>query len=434
MSRARSWIMALMVAAVAAPVAAQSDDPGQGTPAGQLSAGAGAQDSRTARLEAERDKKAGEIVPPQRSKIERALYKYDNGAGTPFIFQNWHGLHLAGGSFPAGAGTKAGIGYTHDLGRVRPAADPNRANRLELDAVGAYSTRGYSRGAAGVNLYRLGGAPLDVRVRAQHYEFPQEDFFGLGQDSLESNRTSYLLRSTEASAAVAWQASRFIEIGGGVSYLKPRIGSGTDSRFPTTGAVFDTATIPGYDAQTDFLRTDASIALDWRDNPLHPHAGGRYGVKVSDYRDQDRDAFAFRSASIDLQQYIPVPNRYRTIALHAAANFTDPRAGQEVPFYFQPTLGGAQALRGFREFRFQDRNSLLLTAEYRWEAWWALDGAVFVDAGKVAAERKNLTLTDLDVSYGFGFRVHSNSAFVARLDFAFSREGFIPLLRFEHAF
>jgi len=33
-----------------------------------------------------------------------------------------------------------------------------------------------------------------------------------------------------------------------------------------------------------------------------------------------------------------------------------------------------------------------------------------------------------------GLRVHSNSAFVARLDLAFSREGFIPLLRFEHVF
>jgi len=52
----------------------------------------------------------------------------------------------------------------------------------------------------------------------------------------------------------------------------------------------------------------------------------------------------------------------------------------------------------------------------------------------VAAERRDLSLRNLDVSYGVGVRVHSNSAFVARLDLAFSREGFIPLLRFEHVF
>src|SRR6185503_7300575 len=118
----------------------------------------------------------------------------------------------------------------------------------------------------------------------------------------------------------------------------------------------------------------------------------------------------------------------------AAAVMTDPRAGNDVPFFYQPTLGGARQLRGFREFRFQDRNSLSITAEYRWEASWMLDGALFVDAGKVAATRSDLNFRDLEVSYGIGFRLHSNSAFAARLDLAFSREGFIPLLRFEHVF
>ena len=225
-----------------------------------------------------------------------------------------------------------------------------------------------------------------------------------------------------------------VDLTGGVSYLTPSIGSGTDSRFPTTEQLFNPATIPGYQDQPDFIRSDASVAFDWLDNRLHPHAGGRYGVRFSDYRDRNLDTFDFRKVSVDVQQYVPIPNRYRTIALHAAAVFTDPGAGQQVPFYFEPTLGGAQALRGFREFRFQDRHSLLASAEYRWEAWWALDGALFVDAGQVASRREDFKLGDFDVSYGIGFRFHSNSAFVARLDLAFSREGFIPLLRFEHAF
>jgi surface antigen Omp85-like protein len=422
MSTARFWVAFVLLAATCAPALAQDDS-------AQISSA-----SRAALLAAERDAKATETVPPQRSRIERALYGYDNGAGTPFIFQPWHGFQLAGGSFPAGAGTTFGVRFMHDLGPNRPAADPNRANRVEVETLAAYSTRGYARGSAGLNIYHLGGAPLDVRVRAQRYEYPQEDFFGLGQDSLEENRTNYLLRSSEANAEVQWKPARLLDIGGGFAYMTPQVGTGTDSRYPTTDQVFNPALIPGYEQQPDFLRSDASIAIDWRDNPLHPHAGGRYGVKFSDYRDRDLDSFDFRCFAIDLQQYVPIPDRYRTIALHAAAVLTDPRAGQQVPFYFQPTLGGAQALRGFREFRFQDANSLLLTAEYRWEAWWALDGAFFVDAGKVAAERRDLNLRDLDVSYGVGFRFHSNSAFVARLDLAFSREGFIPLLRFEHAF
>ena len=55
-------------------------------------------------------------------------------------------------------------------------------------------------------LYRLGGAPLDLRVRGQHYEYPQEDFFGFGQDSQEDDRTNYLLTKHEGGADAAMEA------------------------------------------------------------------------------------------------------------------------------------------------------------------------------------------------------------------------------------
>jgi hypothetical protein len=425
MSTTSSWVVLLLIAAVSG-ASAQEPTADQIQPL---------DDSRTALLTTAREQKATELTPPQRSKMERALYRYDNGTGAlPFVLQSWHGFQLASGSFPGGAGTGFGTRFMSDLGHVRPAADPDRPDRVHLDAVAAYSTRGYSRLAAGLTLYRLRGAPLDLHVHGQHYDFPQEDFFGLGQDSREEDRTNYLERSTEGGGDLLWRPVPLIEIAGGAAYLNPRIGTGTDSRFPSTDELFPPSTIPGYQQQPNFLRGDVSAALDWRDNPLHPHAGGRYSVKFSDYHDQDLDAFGFRKVTVDLQHYVPIPDQYRTIALHAAATLTDPRAGQDVPFYFEPTLGGAQVLRGFREFRFRDRNSILLTAEYRWQAWWALDGAVFVDAGQVATRRQDFRLSQFDVSYGFGFRIHSNSAFRARLDLAFSREGFIPLLRFEHAF
>lgn len=386
---------------------------------------------RAAVLAAARDEKAAEAAPPERPAVEKALYWYDNQYLFAKIFGGWNGIHLAGGDFPAGAGMKFGVGYTRGLGSI---AGEDTRRRVEIDSAAAYSTRGYTRGMAGLTVNRIGGAPVDVRVRGQYYEFPQEDFFGLGPDSTTENRTDYLLRSSEAGAELRWKPARKLDLVGGVAYLQPTIGSGTDSRYPSTEELFG-AGVPGLSAQPDFLRSQAAAAFDWRDNPQHPKAGGRYAAQFSDFRDQNLDAYSFRQLDLDLQQYVPLPTRHRVIALHAAAVFTDPReSGQEVPFYFQPTLGGAQALRGFREFRFQDRNSVLLSAEYRWEAWWALDGALFVDAGMVAARRRELSLRSFDRSYGFGLRFHSNSAFVARLDFAFSSEGFVPLLRFEHAF
>ena len=387
--------------------------------------------TRAALLDAARSALETQSAPPTRSSTERALYWYDNQHVLARLFARWKGFHLAGGDFPAGAGLKFGVGYDKALGSNDP--DPDLPNRVGITARGAYSTMGYARGSVGISFDNLGGAPVDVLVLGQAYEFPQEDYFGTGIASSEENRTNYLLDSTEAGASARWRP-RFLDFGGGVWFLNPRIGQGTDDRYPTTTDVFDPATVVGITTQPDFMRADLSAAIDWRDQPLHPHRGGRYGVVFSRFDDRDLDSYDFRRVEVSLQQYVPLPSRYRIIALRAEGVFTDADAGSEVPFYFQPTLGGARNLRGYREFRYRDQNSLLLGAEYRWEAWWAMDAAFFMDAGTVAPTRRGLAISDMKVSYGFGLRFHSNSAVVARFDLAFSPEGFVPLLRFEHVF
>ena len=129
---------------------------------------------------------------------------------------------------------------------------------------------------------------------------------------------------------------------------------------------------------------------------------------------------------------MPLPSRYRVLALRAEGVFTNADSGQACPSTCSRRSAAHRAARLPRVPL--PRREQPARAEYRWEAWWALDGALFVDAGTVAPTRSDLTLRDIEVAYGIGFRFHSNSAFVARLDLAFSREGFIPLLRFEHVF
>ena len=93
------------------------------------------------------------------------------------------------------------------------------------------------------------------------------------------------------------------------------------------------------------------------------------------------------------------------------------------PFYLLPTLGGSRSLRGYEDYRFRDRNLLLLNAEYRWRVFGALDGAIFYDGGKVEPRFRDLDITHLKSSYGLGFRFHSGDTTVFRLDIGRSREG-----------
>jgi hypothetical protein len=428
-------LCAALVAASSRPaLAGQEPAAAASTPSASIASPdtpAGDAATRASILAAARDQKALELEPVKRSKVEKGLFWYDNQYLLPKIFGKWKGIHIGGGGFPAGAGMKYGVAYDHAIGSEE---NPERANRFDVSGGFARSTRGYQRARGSLTMRHIGGSAIDAKVWGQKFEFPQEDLFGIGQDSRTEDRSNYLHESTETGGELRWSPKKFMTLSSGLAYLQPKIGRGTDSRFPSTDQLFDEATLPGLAVQPDFLRTDVGVAFELRDNPLHPHAGGRYDVTFSNYADRDLGAYGFRSVTMDAQHYVPLPNRYRVIALHAAVVMTDAGAGQQVPFYYQPTLGGSQQLRGFREFRFRDRNSLVMSAEYRWEASWLLDAAVFVDAGKVTAHRSDLNLRDLDASYGVGLRVHSNSAFVARLDLAFSREGFIPLLRFEHVF
>jgi outer membrane protein assembly factor BamA len=105
-----------------------------------------------------------------------------------------------------------------------------------------------------------------------------------------------------------------------------------------------------------------------------------------------------------------------------------------VPFYLQPTLGGSDDLRGFRQYRYYDNDSLLMNAEYRWEVAPALDMAVFADAGKVFPRPWDISLTNLQTDGGFGIRFKNREAVLFRIDAGFSREGFQIWFKFNPPF
>lgn len=358
------------------------------------------------------------------ASFSRFLSAYQSG---------WKGFHFDGGDFPAGAGFAYGVGFT-DLAVRSVTPDPELPNRVDLSFTAATSTSDYLQFSGDVSFLNLGASWFNVAVGGKYFEHPKEDFYGLGPDTLEDDRTSYFLGGSEYRTNLWLEPVRWFRIGGGVAYLNPQVGPGEDERFPSLEDGFDPSDVPGFEVQPNFLRVDTFVALDGRDQPNFPRSGGYVGLRASSYKDQDLSTFDFRLYELDAQYYLPWLQKYRVLALRANVVISDADAGQEVPFYYMPTLGGGEKLRGFREFRFRDRNSVLLTAEYRWEAWWPLEMALFVDAGKVVPDRDDIDFEDLEVGYGIGFRFHSTDAVSFRLDLARSHEGFFPLFRYRHVF
>jgi hypothetical protein len=100
----------------------------------------------------------------------------------------------------------------------------------------------------------------------------------------------------------------------------------------------------------------------------------------------------------------------------------------------QPVLGEAADFRGYRPYRYRDNNLLLFNAEYRWEVSTGFDVALFGDSGRVFEKARQINLSHLKNSAGFGFRFKNRETVVMRVDTGFSREGWQLWLRLGNVF
>ena len=153
------------------------------------------------------------------------------------------------------------------------------------------------------------------------------------------------------------------------------------------------------------------------------------------YADRDLDRYSFRSVDLLLQHFVPVFDKKRVFAFQFGLSGTQPDEGHQVPFYLQPTLGGSRTLRSDADFRFRDEHALWMNAEYRWEAFSALDMALFTDWGNVAPRFGDLSFGDLKHAYGIGFRFNTAQAVILRIDIATGGdEGIQYFFKFSKAF
>jgi hypothetical protein len=388
---------------------------------------AAAQTTRAEEDRAKREIKARQLVPERRSTIEAVLFKIEDDVLLERIFNPPRGVHARLGGIGEGAGFGGGPGFQY------------MGIPFDVRASAAASLKGYFiaegtvrfPGTASEDVYTWANGPF-VEVYGRRRDFPQEDFYGIGPDSREDARSNFALRDTFARLTGGVRKGH-LTAGVHVGYLDPSIGSGTDTRMPSTDAIFTPAQAPGLDAQPAFGVIEPFIEFATIDRPINDLAGGRYRLTFTRYADRDLHRFSFSRWDVDLRQYISFVHATRTMALRAWVSSSEPSKDDTVPFYLQPTLGGAYTLRGFRTFRFRDRSVLLAQAEYRWRINEFVTGALFYDTGAVGPTLEKVGRLERD--YGFGLRAGSRATVAFRMDVAFGgRDGTRFLVRFDDAF
>lgn len=335
------------------------------------------------------------------------------------------GFHPVLGGMRTGQGVSGGIGY--------------RVAGLWRDRL---SLRGTARGTLrpaymfdfDVDVKGLSNSRRFVNWYSKLEHSPDMVYYGQGSNSPERARAKYRLRDVASDVNLGFEPWRTVRVGFTTGFLHANIGQLERENLLELDESVVSAETPGIGDETNFFRFGAFVALDRRDLASGAHRGSFFGARFRRFEDLDANQFSFRQTEFEFQHYVPYANEGRVIAVRAASVLSFPATGHRVPVYLQPTAGGNDDLRGFAWARFHDNHALYISVEHRWHVFPFLDGSVFMDAGKVVAERSDISLLDLRYSGGIGFRVRLIDAVVVRMDLGRSKEGFRAIFTFSDVF
>jgi hypothetical protein len=332
------------------------------------------------------------------------------------------------GNMITGSGwISAGPGYRHSL----------LDGRASVDVSGAVSWNLYKMAQGRFELPHLANDKLAVGGQVIYQDLLHVNYFGLGNNSLESDRSGYRLNETDVMGYATVRPRSWLAVNGRFGWIHQAELStmtGWNVSYPNTADIFSDSTAPGLTQQPAFLHGDVSVTADTRDYPGHPTRGGLYRATAASYSDRNYGTYSFRRYEVEASQFVPLAADRWVLALRAWEAFSNTSPENVVPFYLMPSLGGKNTLRGYDDYRFHDRNMQVFNAETRWALFSHVDLAVFADAGKVAALASGLDFKQLRTSYGAGIRLHTRTATVGRLDIGHSVEGWRVVFKMNDPF
>jgi outer membrane translocation and assembly module TamA len=263
-------------------------------------------------------------------------------------------------------------------------------------------------------------------LKAEYSKLINANFYGLGPDSTEDDRTGYTDERKELSFT---------------------FGRGVSSHF-VIEAMYTVKSIRYFDIEEDKSHTDTLDSVgeeyspyttvlfryDTSDSWIHPTRGLRFL-----FRNDFAAGFLGNSSAnyyrytLDLRKYFLILGENDVCALRLMIQHV---LGASVPLYEMSAIGGGsemKALRGYKFNRFQDKGKFLINAEYRFPIGMKLGGNIFFDWGLVWPSWENIRF---DLSYGnigLGLRYYLKN-FVVRFDMGFSSEGTGVYFNFGHIF
>ena len=266
------------------------------------------------------------------------------------------------------------------------------------------------------------------------------DYFGIGARTPYSDRSAFRLREMTFGTRGSHYLMPGVRVIGMAAAYVPDLGRGESPNAPSIENVFSESLVPGgfstepvfgrYRGLVEFTSpAPADYVLDEESNSYR----GMYQLAVEAVRDHSDGRHNFHRWEAEVQQRIPGLRQGQRLTLHGLLATTNSNA--DVPYYMLYTLGGTgglkafrpdllgsdgtrATLRGVRNYRFRDRDLVVMQAEYRIPLRRNIHSTVFVDVGQVAPQMSQL-FDDLKTSTGFSLSYMRKGRALGRMDVGF---------------
>jgi hypothetical protein len=270
-----------------------------------------------------------------------------------------------------------------------------------------------------------------ITVAVRHFELPQMPFFGLGNQSSLDDRSLYEMTETELPILADFPVGWGLTLSGQLNTLFAA--SDPSSTFTSR---FSQATAPGIRASTTQIVPGLSVTYRSPDVLYGFYGDGR--VSYEAYQTLSGGSFTFDRVNARMAVHYGIEDQpfaqasfpyLRSLlgssrfSIEANLVVSEPRSGNAVPFYLQPTLGGGDInnqnwLSSYTNYRFRAPNTVAYGVSYERRLIDPFGFSVFGQWGKVAQDVGDLDFDHLKYSVGVGLTFRLGGQALLQFSFA----------------
>jgi outer membrane protein assembly factor BamA len=239
-------------------------------------------------------------------------------------------------------------------------------------------------------------------------KFPN-DFYGIGNNTLPSDRESYTSESFYTKLVLYRNVYSRINIAGQIRFESASIIETEAAGKLASGVIV---------GSSGGLVSGGGFVVNWdsRDKTFAAHSGSFYQVGTVFNGRLFGSDFTYTDIQIDLRNFFEVMPAH-ILAFQTGCEI----ANGAVPFRNSSTYGGQNFIRGYFEGQYRDNSGIGEQIEYRFPLWWRFGAVAFAGTAQVADRPSLWRLDEFKFAAGAGLRFFLNpeERVALRIDWGF---------------